>query len=124
LDGTSPKRDVGDVSQGATDSTTAAAEHDRAVAEAMRHVDVVVYTTSWCPACKQARSWMNASGIAYSERDVDNDRSAHETLKKISGGMSIPTFDIEGQVRVGLSPPWIRSAMRSVAERKLARNNF
>jgi glutaredoxin len=124
LEETSSARDAGDPHQSASDSTAVEAEHARAVAEAMRHVDVVVYSTSWCPACKQARSWMNESGIPYSERDVDTDRSAHDRLKKISGGTSIPTFDIEGQVHVGLSPPWIQSAMRSVAERKVARNNF
>jgi glutaredoxin len=90
-----------------------AAEHERAVLESMRRVDVIVYTTSWCPACKQARSWMNENHIAYSERDVDNDRSAHDTLKRISGGTSIPTFDVEGQVRVGLNPQWLTGAMRA-----------
>jgi glutaredoxin len=101
-----------------------AAEHERAVLESMRRVDVIVYTTSWCPACKQARSWMNENRIPYSERDVDNDRSAHDTLKRISGGTSIPTFDVEGQVRVGLSPQWLTAAMRSAAERRLARNGY
>jgi glutaredoxin len=90
----------------------------------MGRVGIVVYTTSWCPACKQARSWMNENGVAYSERDIERDRDAHDTLKKISGGTTIPTFDIEGQVRVGFSPSWVQSAVRGVAERKLARTNF
>jgi glutaredoxin 3 len=100
------------------------AEHERAVLDAMQRVDVVVYTTSWCPACKQARSWMNENRIPYSERDVDHDHGAQDVLKRISGGSSIPTFDIEGQVRVGLSPPWINAARRSAAEHRLARSGW
>lgn len=114
----------GRATEQASDIEAAAAEHDRALKSAMSHVDVVVYTTSWCPACKQARSWMNANGISYRERDVEQDRDAHEKLKKISGGTTIPTFDIEGQVHVGLSPSWVQGAMRSVAERRLSRDNF
>jgi glutaredoxin len=95
------------------------ADHERAVQDEMTHVEIVVYTTSWCPACKKARSWLNENGIAYTERDIDHDRAAHDTLKKISGGTTIPTFDIEGQVHVGLNPAWIRSATRNAAEQRL-----
>jgi glutaredoxin 3 len=102
----------------------AAAEHEQALKSAMGRVDVVVYTTSWCPACKQARSWMNANGISYNERDVDQDRDAHEKLKRITGATTIPTFDIEGQVHVGLSPSWVQATIRNVAERRLARDNL
>jgi len=102
----------------------AAAAHQRALESAMRQVDVVVYTTSWCPSCKQARSWMNQSGIAYSERDIDQDHDAHEKLKSMTGHTTIPTFDIEGQVHVGFNPSWVQSTIRSVAERRIARDNF
>src|SRR5580692_3218651 len=81
----------------ATDPSEVAAEHERTLKSALAHVDVVVYTTSWCPACKQARSWMNANGISYNERDIEQDRDAHEKLKRITGTVTIPTFDIEGQ---------------------------
>jgi glutaredoxin len=108
----------------ANDPAAAAAERERTLKSALSHVDVVVYTTSWCPACKQARSWMNANGISYNERDIEQDRDAHEKLKRITGATTIPTFDIEGQVHVGLSPSWVQSTIRSVAERRLARDNL
>jgi hypothetical protein len=67
---------------------------------------------------------MNANGISYNERDVEQDRDAHEKLKRITGATTISTFDIEGQVHVGLSPSWVQATIRSVAERRLARDNL
>jgi glutaredoxin len=100
---------------------TARARDPSAVEDAMRRIDVVVYTTSWCPACKAARSWLNASRIRYTERDVEVDPGAHDALRRISGGKSIPTFDVDGQVRSGFDPSWVNAAIRRAAERKMAR---
>ena len=121
---TAPLPSAGQTANDPSVAAVAAAERDRALKSAMGHVDIVIYTTSWCPACKQARSWMNENALSYSERDIEHDRDANEKLKKISGGTTIPTFDIEGQVHVGFSPSWVQSARRSVAERRLARNGF
>src|SRR5688500_1235704 len=33
-------------------------------------VQVVLYTTRWCPVCAQARGWLDSRGVNYWERDV------------------------------------------------------
>jgi glutaredoxin 3 len=87
-------------------------------------VDVVVYTTSWCPACKQAKSWMNAHGMAYDERDVEASGAYSRELHSLNPRGSIPTFDVEGQVLVGFSDRALVRAMEQAARRKAERRNY
>ncbi len=87
-------------------------------------VDVVVYTTSWCPACKQAKSWMNAHGMAYDERDVEASVAYSRELHSLNPRGSIPTFDVEGQVLVGFSDRALVRAMEQAARRRVERRNY
>jgi glutaredoxin 3 len=87
-------------------------------------VDVVVYTTSWCPACKQAKSWMNARGMAYDERDVEASVAYSRELHSLNPRGSIPTFDVEGQVLVGFSDCALVRAMEQAARRRAERRNY
>ena len=87
-------------------------------------VDVVVYTTSWCPACKQAKSWMNAQGMAYDERDVEASVAYSRELHSLNPRGSIPTFDVEGQVLVGFSDRALVRAMEQAARRRAERRNY
>lgn len=81
-------------------------------------VRVIVYTTSWCPHCKRAKSWMASHGIAYDERDIEtsseNAREAHALNPR--GG--VPTFDIDidGAVMVGFSEREFVSNLRRAAQ--------
>jgi glutaredoxin 3 len=87
-------------------------------------VDVVIYTTSWCPACKQAKSWMNAHGMAYDERDVEASVAYSRELHSLNPGGSIPTFDVEGQVLVGFSDRALVRTMEQAARRRAERRNY
>jgi glutaredoxin len=71
---------------------------------ALEDVHVVVYTTQWCPVCKRAKAWLQENGIAYEERDVETSRVWASELGERNPAHSIPTFDIEGQVSIGLRP--------------------
>jgi len=87
-------------------------------------VDVVVYTTSWCPVCKRAKSWMNAHGMAYDERDVEASVAYSRELHALNPRGSIPTFDVEGQVLVGFSDRALVLAMEQAARRRAERRNY
>ena len=41
---------------------------------------VILYGTSWCGVCTHARSWLNAKGIAFEDKDIEMDRSAAKEL--------------------------------------------
>ncbi len=55
--------------------------------------EVKLYTTTWCPDCRNAKSFFNARGISYTEINVDDDPSAAELVKTINDGKrKVPTF--------------------------------
>jgi glutaredoxin len=68
---------------------------------------VVVYTTSWCPACREAKAWMRANGVPYEDRDIESNRTYARQMRALNPRMSIPTFDVDGDVSVGFSSSWL-----------------
>jgi glutaredoxin len=63
------------------------------------HGGIVMYCTSWCPACRRARAWFNARGLKFIEIDIDNNPAAAAQVKKWNNGSrSTPTFDIDGTI--------------------------
>jgi alkyl hydroperoxide reductase subunit AhpC len=63
------------------------------------HGGIVMYCTSWCPACRRARAWFNARNLKFIEVDIDNNPAASAQVKKWNNGnRSTPTFDIDGTI--------------------------
>ncbi len=89
-----------------------------AQARALEDVHVVVYTTHWCPVCTRAKAWLQANGIAYEERDVEASATWASELRARNPAHSIPTFDIEGQVSVGLRPQELLAMRERAAHRR------
>jgi len=100
---------------------TQQAERARELANARELVDVTVYYTSWCPACRAARGYLSERGIRFTEHDVEKDSRASSRQKLLNPRGSIPTIDIEGQVLVGFSPSKIERAIDHAARQRLAR---
>jgi len=88
------------------------------------NVQVVVYTTRWCPVCKRAKKWMASSGVQYEERDVESSPSDGQRMRALNPRGSVPTFDIDGQVLVGFSPEGLIAAMRRAAAIRAARQTL
>jgi glutaredoxin len=62
---------------------------------------IIVYCTSWCPACRRVRRFFNEHEITYTEIDINKTPEARERLRKLTGGtLTTPTFEINGQVVV------------------------
>jgi glutaredoxin len=90
----------------ATTIATAAPPAAPAIAAAdagLQDVQVVMYSASWCSACQQAKAWMAAHRIAFEERDIDATTEYVQQLRLLNPSMSIPTFDIDGDVMVGFN---------------------
>lgn len=67
---------------------------------------IVLYGTSWCGACAQARSWFRARGIPFADKDIEKDpRAAAEMQHKMRranlpfGG--VPVIDLRGELMLG-----------------------
>jgi glutaredoxin len=71
----------------------------KARARGKRSGRIVLYTTSWCPACKHARSYLKSRGVGFTEKDVESSRSnLEEMLRKSGGARGVPVIDVHGTV--------------------------
>lgn len=78
---------------GAHAFTGAAAEPLRlaALADYGTEQKVVMYATSWCPYCQQARNHFRQQGIPYTEYDIERDADAKRRYQAF-GGRGIPVI--------------------------------
>jgi len=63
---------------------------------------VVMYATSWCPYCQQARDYFRRRGIPYVEHDIEKDPVAHRDYKAF-GGRGIPVIFVDQRRMNGFS---------------------
>ncbi|MET0988353.1 MAG: glutaredoxin 3 [Steroidobacteraceae bacterium] len=64
-------------------------------------VDVVMYSTTFCPYCERARALFKRKGVAFREIKVDDDPSQREVMLRKSGGRrTVPQIFI-GEQHVG-----------------------
>jgi glutaredoxin len=63
---------------------------------------VVLYSATWCGACRKAKRYLDRQGIAYEERDVDNPHHAAELVRK-TGQRGIPVLEVRGRIMTGFS---------------------
>ncbi len=61
---------------------------------------VLMYTTSWCPYCAQARELLAKKGVPFEEIDVDAVPQARSDMIKKGGGWTVPQIFI-GETPVG-----------------------
>jgi glutaredoxin-like YruB-family protein len=68
------------------------------------HKKVILYTTSWCPACTRARKYLNSRGVSFTEKDVEKSKSnLTEMLSKSGGARGVPVIDVHGKVLRGFN---------------------
>ncbi len=68
-----------------------AAQEAMLLAQADPSKQVVMYATSWCPYCQQARNYFREQGIPYVEYDIEKDEEARRAYKNF-GGKMIPVI--------------------------------
>ena len=91
------------------------------LAAAMERVPIRMFTTAWCPACRQARAHLVEKRISFVEIDVEASPAARREHRARNPRGSVPTLDVDGEVLVGFSPGQLQAAMRRAAERRLDR---
>lgn len=66
--------------------------------------EVKMYTTTWCPDCRMAKSWLDRRGIAYEEINVETTPGAAEFVMSVNQGRrKVPTF-VVGEETFHCSP--------------------
>lgn len=64
---------------------------------------VVLYGTSWCDYCKQAKAYFDTRRINYIYLDVENDPAAKTQFKSMGGG-GVPVIFVGNMRMNGFSP--------------------
>ena len=77
---------------------------------------VVLYSTSWCPACRSAREYLRGKRIPFVERDIEKDQgAAAELLEKAKrAGISasgVPVLEINGTLIQGFDPERVNNLL-------------
>jgi mycoredoxin len=55
--------------------------------------DVTMYTTVWCGYCVRLKTALKASGISFTEVDIEHDPAAAEFVMSANGGnQTVPTL--------------------------------
>jgi glutaredoxin len=85
---------------------------------AMGRPTVILYGTSWCPACRSARQYLEKHGISFVEKDIEQDRgAAEELLKKArAAGISasgVPVLDVNGTLIQGFDVAQLKQLLGS-----------
>jgi len=71
--------------------------------------EVIIYTTSSCPNCKNAKAFLENRGISYTNYDIQvsaEGRERHEVLVKPfrkNGQIGVPLIIINGKIIYGFS---------------------
>jgi mycoredoxin len=56
---------------------------------------VTLYTTTWCPDCYRAKSFLKQRGVAYKEINIENDETAEAIVIKANNGKRrVPTLKV------------------------------
>jgi len=64
-------------------------------------MDVKIYTSSTCPYCLMAKTFLEKNGIKFEEIDVSsNEKAAMEVIKK-SGHIGVPIIEVNGYYIAG-----------------------
>lgn len=76
---------------------------------------ITVYSTTWCPNCKQAKAYLRAKGIEIVEKNIEDDNSAREELLEKTGGvfLGVPVIEINNELLQGFDQDQIDLALES-----------
>jgi mycoredoxin len=59
-------------------------------------MDLLVYTSAWCPDCRVAKRFLEKHQIAYKEIDIESVPGAADEVIRRTGKRAIPQFVIDG----------------------------
>lgn len=64
---------------------------------------VIVYSTPWCAFCKTEKQYLEHLGVAFVDKDIENDKEAFDELAAKTDGRTsgVPVTDIDGELIFG-----------------------
>jgi glutaredoxin 3 len=72
---------------------------------------IKVYGTPTCPWCKKAKQLLDENNVTYQDIDISQDTTAREEMVNMTGQITVPVIDIDGELAVGFSEKWIKQKL-------------
>jgi mycoredoxin len=60
-------------------------------------MDLLVYSSSWCPDCRTAKRFLDKHSIPYTEVNIETTPGAADEVIRHAGKRAIPQFVIDGR---------------------------
>lgn len=57
---------------------------------------IKIYSTTWCPSCRAAKSLLNSKNIEYEEINIEEAGISREQLKELTDGHTVPQIVVNG----------------------------
>jgi len=73
---------------------------------------VKMYTTPFCKYCKVAKELFLKKNVAFEEIDITRDQKLMKEMLEKSNQMTVPVFDINGQILVGFNRTKLEEALK------------
>lgn len=89
-------------------------------AQTSNYPKIVLYSTSWCPHCKQAKEYFTKNNIPFINRDVELDDAAMEDLTKKYRSQGVPVLVIGNDEKIlkGFNQGNFEKAVKEVQQKK------
>ena len=84
----------------------------QAVAASVRQGDILMYGFESCPACRQARRWMDRNGFPYEVCDIHRSTDCARQLQA-HGENAVPYFVVKGERRLGFDENWLLGSLET-----------
>jgi len=78
-------------------------------------MNIKMYTTPFCKYCKIAKEIFIKKDIKFEEIDITRNQKLMDEMLKKSNQMTVPVFDINGQILVGFNRTKLEEALVKVA---------
>lgn len=73
---------------------------------------VKVFSTTTCPWCTKAKTYLKEHKIEYEDFDVAKDVDARNEMMQKSGQMGVPVLDIDGEIVIGFDQEKINQLLK------------
>ena len=74
---------------------------------------VTIYSAPWCGFCKMAKSYLTGKNVAFTDINIEEDRSAAQHIVEKTGQAGIPVIEIGSETILGFDRAAIDLALRS-----------
>ena len=75
---------------------------------------VIMFGTSWCPYCAQAREVFAKQGVRFTEFDLEHDGAAEDFQHDVMGLSGFPTIVIGNRVTQGFDERQIVASLKEL----------